>query len=44
MVIQGPSGSGGPVNSVSIAAETGGINLTPAEFAAVVASETPAGG
>ena len=42
MVIQGPSGSGGPVNSVSIAAETGGINLTPAEFAAVVASEAPA--
>ena len=43
MVIQGGSvGQGGPVNTYSIAAETGAINLTRAEFDAVVASETPA--
>lgn len=42
MVIQGGSvGQGGPVNTYSIAAETGAITLTRAEFDAVVASETP---
>ena len=42
MVIQGGSvGQGGPVNTYSIAAESGAITLPRAEFDAVVASETP---
>ena len=43
MVVQsGTVGQGGPVNTYSIAAKTGAITLTTAEFNAVVASETPA--
>lgn len=39
MVIQGGTvGQGGPVNTVSIAANTGSLNLTPEEFAGVVAA------
>ena len=34
-------GEGGPVNGFSIAANTGALNLTQAEFNAVVAQETP---
>ena len=42
MVVQsGTVGQGGPVNTYSIAAKTGAITLTTAEFNAVVASETP---
>ena len=36
MVIQGGSGKGGPVNTFSIAANTGSLNLTQAEYTAVV--------
>lgn len=36
MVIQGGTvGQGGPVNTFSIAAETGSLNLTPAEYTAI---------
>lgn len=42
MVIQsGTVGQGGPVNTFSIAAETGSLNLTQAEFTAVVDANTP---
>jgi hypothetical protein len=43
MVIQGGTvGQGGPVNTFSIAANTGSLNLTQAEFTAVVDANTPA--
>ena len=43
MVIQGGTvGRGGPVNAVSIAADTGSLNLTQDEFTAVVDANTPA--
>jgi len=42
MRIQSASaGEGGPVNGFSIASDTGAINLTQAEFDAIVAQETP---
>ena len=45
MVIQGGTvGQGGPVNTVSIAVNTGSLNLTQAEFTAVVDANTPASG
>jgi hypothetical protein len=41
MVIQGGTvGQGGPVNTYSIAADTGSLNLNPTEFAAVVAANS----
>jgi len=41
MVIQGGTvGQGGPVNDVAIAADTGSLNLTQAEFTAVVDANT----
>ena len=41
MVIQGGTvGQGGPVNTYSIAADTGSITLTPAERDAVIASQS----
>ena len=42
MRIQSASaGEGGPVNGFSIASDTGALNLTQAEFDAIVAQETP---
>ena len=41
MVIQGGSvGQGGPVNDVAVASDTGSLNLTQAEYNAVVAANS----